>query len=151
MIIMRSIRWSNIPIPQGHLIPLLAGLALHAFFPQQLFDLTWLRHLSGWPLLLLGGLLAAWAVAASSDRDIDRPTGIIVSGPYRFSRNPMYVAWTLIYIGISALVNTWWPLIFLPLVLVFTHFFVIRREEQRLEREFGDEYRQYCDSVRRYL
>lgn len=148
---MSSIRWSNIPMPEGHVIPLLAGLALHAFLPRTLFGSGWLKHLIGWPPLLLGGLLAAWAVAVSGDMDIDRPTGLIVSGPYRFSRNPMYLAWTLIYAGIAALVNTWWLLMLLPLVLVFTHYFVVRREEQRLEQEFGEEYRQYRNNVRRYL
>jgi protein-S-isoprenylcysteine O-methyltransferase Ste14 len=83
--------------------------------------------------------------------DINKPSRIIVSGPYRFSRNPMYVAWTLIYIGIGLLVNTWWLLIFLPIMLIYMHYFVVRREKRQLEKIFGDEYRQYCDRVRRYL
>lgn len=148
---MSSLRWGNIPIPEGHIIPLLVGVALHVIYPRSLFKPTWLKHYLGWPPLLLGILLAAWAVAAIEDIDINRPTRIIVSGPYRFSRNPMYVAWTLIYTGIAVLVNTWWPFIFLSMIWVFTHYFVVRREEQRLEQDFGDEYRQYRDSVRRYL
>lgn len=148
---MRSVGWSNIPVPEGHLIPLLAGLALHVLFPQPIFELSLLKHVFGWPLLLVGALLAAWAVLAVKDLDINRPTRLIVSGPYRFSRNPMYVGWTLIYIGIAMLVNTWWPLFFLPVVLIFTHYFVVRREEQRLEEEFGETYWQYCAKVRRYL
>lgn len=148
---MSSLRWRNIPIPEGHLIPLLAGLALHVFYPRPLFKPPWLKHVLGWPLVLLGALLAAWAVLAVRDMDVNKPSRIIVSGPYRFSRNPMYVAWTLIYSGIGALVNSWWPFIFLPVTLIFTHYFVVRREEQQLEQAFGDEYRQYCDRVRRYL
>lgn len=144
-------RWSNIPIPEGHVIPLIVGMALHVFFPRSIFESPWLRHVLGWPPLLLGALLAAWAVATIKDVDINKPTSLIVSGPYRFSRNPMYVAWTLIYAGIAVLANTWWPLFFLPIVLVFTHTFVIRKEEQRLEQLFDEQYRRYRDGVRRYL
>jgi protein-S-isoprenylcysteine O-methyltransferase Ste14 len=63
----------------------------------------------------------------------------------------MYVAWTTIYVGMILLVNSGWLLIFLPVLLGFTHYVVIRREEQQLEQHFGSEYRQYRDRVRRYL
>lgn len=148
---MRLIRWSNTPIPEGHLLPLIAGTALDAFLPRPLFKSPRLNHILGWPLLLPGALLAAWAVVTTRDVDIDRPGRLIVSGPYRYSRNPMYVAWTLIYLGIALRRNSRWPLVFLPAVLGFTHFFVIRREEEQLEKVFGEEYRQYRGSVRRYL
>ena len=63
----------------------------------------------------------------------------------------MYVAWSVIYIGIAMLVNTGWLIILLPAVIAFTHYFVIRREEQQLEKQFGEQYRQYRAQVRRYL
>jgi protein-S-isoprenylcysteine O-methyltransferase Ste14 len=148
---MRSFRWSNIPIPEGHLIPLIAGLVLHIFSPQPLSNSLRLKNYCGWPLLLLGSLLAGWAVASVKDIEISTPSRIVVSGPYRFSRNPMYVAWTLIYAGAAFIVNTWWLIIFMPLTMIFTHQFVVLREEQQLERLFGDEFRKYCDKVRRYL
>ena len=133
------------------MILLIVGVALHLWLPLELFEIAGMKHILGWPLLLLGGLLAAWAVATIKDMDISRPTRIIDSGPYRFSRNPMYVAWTVIYVGIAVLVNSWWLLIFLPVLLAFTHYFVVRREEQQLEQHFGKEYRQYYNHVRRYL
>ena len=150
-LILYSLRWSNIPIPEGYVIPLMAGVVLHIFFPRRFFGSPWLKHVLGWPFLLLGTLITACAVMAIKGMDIKRPTRIIVSGPYRFSRNPMYVAWTLIYVGIAILVNSWWLFILLPVILVFTHYIVVRREEQRLEQVFGEEYRQYRDNVRRYL
>jgi protein-S-isoprenylcysteine O-methyltransferase Ste14 len=86
---------------------------------------------------------------AVRDRDISQPNEVIDSGPYRFSRNPMYVAWTLIYLGAAALMNTLWPLTLLPLLVAFTHYIVVRREEQQLEAQFGEAYRQYRKRVRR--
>ena len=63
----------------------------------------------------------------------------------------MYVAWTFIYAGIGVIVNSVWPLMFLPVALIFTHYMSVIREEHRLEEEFGDEYRRYRNKVRRYL
>lgn len=63
----------------------------------------------------------------------------------------MYVAWTMIYLGTAMLVNTWWLLILLPAVMIFTHYAVVRHEEQELEQKFADEYREYRRRVRRYV
>ena len=148
---MSSFRWRNVPIPEGHILFLVVGVAIHMRFPRSLFRGRWPKHGFGWPLLLSGICLAVWAVLAVRDRDISQPTEVIDSGSYRFSRNPMYVGWTLIYLGAAALVNTWWLLILLPVLVAFTHYFVIRREEQQLEARFGEAYRQYRNRVRRYF
>jgi protein-S-isoprenylcysteine O-methyltransferase Ste14 len=147
---MRTLRWSNIPIPEGHVIPLVLGLALQIWFPLPLFGSPWLKQVLGWPLLLAGILLAGWAVVAIQDMDISRPSRLAVGGPYTFSRNPMYVAWTVIYVAAAVLQNSGWLLIFLPALVAFTHYAVVLREEQRLEQDFGEEYRRYRGRVRRY-
>ena len=148
---MSKFRWSNFPIPEGHLIPLIAGITLHFFIPRKFSRSPTLKHKLGLPLILLGALLTTWSVMTIKDIEISRPNRIIVSGPYRFSRNPMYLGWTLIYTGITVLVNTRWALYFLPWSLIFTHYFVILKEERQLEQEFDEEYRKYRDRVRRYL
>jgi protein-S-isoprenylcysteine O-methyltransferase Ste14 len=148
---MSKFRWNYIPIPEAHVILLILGVALHTALPLPLFEAAGLTQILGWPLLVFGSLLTVWAVVTVKDIDISRPTRIMDTGPYRFSRNPMYVAWTAIYVGIALLVNTGWLLIVLPVLLGFTHYVVIRREEHYLERRFGKEYRQYRDRVRRYL
>lgn len=148
---MSSFRWSNIPIPEGHVIPLVAGIALDTWLPLRIIHLPWLKHLLGWPLVLLGGFIALWAAMDFKAMDFSQPTAVIDSGPYQVSRNPMYVAWTMLYLGLALLVNTWWLLIFLPAVLAFTHSIVVHREERELEQKFGEEYREYQDRVRRYL
>jgi protein-S-isoprenylcysteine O-methyltransferase Ste14 len=76
---------------------------------------------------------------------------IVSSGPFRFTRNPLYLAMTLIYLGLTLAANTWWGLVLLLPVLLLIHFGVVAREEQYLERKFGDSYREYRLRVRRYL
>jgi len=76
---------------------------------------------------------------------------LVTTGPYRFSRNPVYVAITLLFLSLTMLLNTWWGVILLLPVLVILHWGVVRREEHYLGTKFGEEYRAYCSSVRRYL
>lgn len=76
---------------------------------------------------------------------------MVTNGPYRFTRNPMYLGFTLLYLGAAFWVNTAWPVILLPLVLAVMHYGVIVREEAYLERVFAEEYRTYRQRVRRWL
>lgn len=78
-------------------------------------------------------------------------TAIVTGGPYRFTRNPLYVSMTLMYTGISALANALWPMLLLPGVLAVMNKGVIEREERYLERKFGDEYLRYKAGVRRWV
>lgn len=148
---MNKFRWSNIPVPEGHLITLVAGVALNLWKPFEFWGAVWQRQALGWILLSAGILLALWATVTFKQMDFSKPTEVMTMGPYSFSRNPMYVAWTLIYLAITLLVNTLWLIILLPITLLFTHFFVIRKEEAQLEQMFGEAYRQYRARVRRYL
>jgi protein-S-isoprenylcysteine O-methyltransferase Ste14 len=86
-------------------------------------------------------------LAAETNVNPFKPTmSIVTAGPYRFTRNPLYLGVTLIYCGLALLSNTWWCF-----VLLLIHFGVVTREERYLERKFGDSYRQYRARVRRYL
>lgn len=78
-------------------------------------------------------------------------TAIVTAGPYRFSRNPIYVGLTLFYLGLSLTFNTWWAVIILVPILAIMHLGVVRREERYLEQKFGEPYRQFRSRVRRYL
>ncbi len=143
-------RWlRNVPLPEPHLIGLGAGVIAGVLVPWT-FPLPPWQRLAGLSLIGGGLLLAAWATWVSSDADLADPDRLVVSGPYAASRNPMYVGWTLAYVGIAlALANVWLALL-LPGVLLFMHV-VIRREERLLQASFGDEYRTYLTRVRRYL
>jgi protein-S-isoprenylcysteine O-methyltransferase Ste14 len=78
-------------------------------------------------------------------------TSVVTTGPYRVTRNPMYVSLIALYVGGSLLVNSWWPLILLPAVVLLIDRAVIAREERYLRSAFPAEYAAYCDRVRRWL
>lgn len=81
-----------------------------------------------------------------------RPTtALVTTGPYRLSRNPLYVALALAYAGISVAVDSAWMLaLILPFLLVI-RYGVVAREERYLERKFGQAYLDYKAKVRRWL
>jgi len=78
-------------------------------------------------------------------------TAIVSSGPFRFTRNPLYLGFVLIYIGASLAANTLWPLFMLPLAILVLLHGVVKREERYLERKFGTAYTDYRARVRRWM
>ncbi|MBA2391346.1 MAG: isoprenylcysteine carboxylmethyltransferase family protein, partial [Ktedonobacteraceae bacterium] len=76
---------------------------------------------------------------------------LLVQGPYRFTRNPIYLSMTALYTGIALLANTLWPILFLPGVFFVMTRGVIEREEAYLERKFGSQYVAYKEKVRRWI
>lgn len=76
---------------------------------------------------------------------------LVTAGPYRFTRNPIYLSLTMLYLGLVLLLNTAWPLIVLPLVLTLLQQLVIAREERYLASAFGGAYEAYRARVRRWL
>jgi protein-S-isoprenylcysteine O-methyltransferase Ste14 len=78
-------------------------------------------------------------------------TTLVVAGPYRFTRNPMYLGMALLTVALALFLNTWWPIILLVPTLVAIQTFVIAREESYLYRRFGAEYDAYTRRVRRWL
>jgi protein-S-isoprenylcysteine O-methyltransferase Ste14 len=76
---------------------------------------------------------------------------LVRTGPYRFSRNPMYLGLTLAYAGLALTINWAWPFVVLPIVILLLSAFVIAREERYLRSAFGVDYESYCRRVRRWL
>lgn len=76
---------------------------------------------------------------------------LVIQGPYRFSRNPMYTGIIIACIGGSAIVKSLWPLLALPFAIAALYRYVIRREERHLTEAFGDEYREYQRQVGRWF
>jgi len=128
-----------------------------------------LRWIRPWPILSphlvpwvgIGLLLAGLAIgipgrlalrsAGTSVKPTQPTTAIVMQGPYRFTRNPLYVGLTCFFVGLTLAFDTGWGFVVLVPLLVVMHFGVVRREESYLERKFGEEYRQYRGRVRRYL
>jgi protein-S-isoprenylcysteine O-methyltransferase Ste14 len=109
------------------------------------------------PPLFIGGFLVGLSGVrevrrAGSNVNPSRPvTAIVTGGPYRFTRNPMYLGFTLMYVGISALANALLPILLLPVVQQLMRRGVIEREERYMEGKFGDEYLEYKGRVRRWI
>jgi len=89
--------------------------------------------------------------ARTSPIPIRPTTALVTNGPYRFSRNPMYLSLVLLYVGLALRLNDFWVLALAPVVIVLVHYLAIVREEQYLERKFGQEYLDYKARVRRWL
>jgi protein-S-isoprenylcysteine O-methyltransferase Ste14 len=147
---MRTWRWANVPLPEPHLGSMAIGLVLGFVVPWTLLRAAWVGHIVGWPLIAAGVSLSAWSVRAAGEEDLERSASPVVRGPYAFSRNPMYLAWHLLYVGIAFVLNGAWLLALFPAVLVLTHL-VIVREERGLDARLGQGYREYRQRVRRYL
>ncbi|WP_276249218.1 MULTISPECIES: isoprenylcysteine carboxylmethyltransferase family protein [unclassified Haladaptatus] len=105
---------------------------------------------SGLGLIGCGVLLIGWAFRSVAGNIGPEERQLVTTGPYAFSRNPMYVGWTMLYAGRALLSNNRWVALLLPAVVAITHVGTIQ-EERALEREFGDEYRVFRQNVRRYL
>lgn len=134
---------------------LASGLLLHWFQPVPLLR-PLIARLLGLGLLILSGVLARSAERAMKQAGTnirpDQPTLVIVTnGPFRWTRNPLYLAATGLYVSIALLVNTVWPLALLIPLLFVLHWGVVRREERYLEAKFGEPYRAYRARVHRWL
>lgn len=140
--------------PFIYLTAIIVGLVLHFVWPLP-FVALWAR-LVGALIVVLAAVLFIWAVrtfrSAGTPVPGSEPTTTIVNvGPYRFSRNPIYLAFSLFQMGIALAVNDAWILITLLVSVSTMSFVVIPREERYLEARFGEEYTSYKGSVRRWL
>lgn len=111
---------------------------------------------AGWFVTLLGLAIALWGIltfqlAGTTMFPFEAASRLVRHGPYRFTRNPMYVGMTLGYIGIALIMNVGWPLVLLPFVLWGMIVLVIREEEKYLGQTFGDDYSAYRKQVRRWI
>jgi protein-S-isoprenylcysteine O-methyltransferase Ste14 len=141
--------------PLIYLASIATGLALHWAWPRPLMAGGPVRPLGG-ALVVASFLLFGFSVerfrAAGTPVPARKPTTAIVqTGPYRFSRNPIYVAFSLLQLGIAIWVGSWWLVATLAAAIAIIHYVVVPKEERYLEARFGAEYRDYKASVRRWF
>lgn len=113
-------------------------------------------RVSGGALFGLGAAGFVWMVRTMKKsrtpiHNSETPTALVETGPFRWTRNPMYLFGSIAYAGLALLLVQPWSLALLPVVFATTHFGVVLREEALLERQFGEPYRQYKARVRRWL
>jgi protein-S-isoprenylcysteine O-methyltransferase Ste14 len=111
---------------------------------------------AGWGSIVAGIGLMLWAALEmyrhrTTINPYGKPSSLLQTGPFRFSRNPIYFADTLIYCGIALLLDSLWPWLLLPLLILCMQRTVIVHEEHLLTRLFGDDYRAYRRHVRRWF
>jgi protein-S-isoprenylcysteine O-methyltransferase Ste14 len=82
---------------------------------------------------------------------IKSATSLQTKGIYSLTRNPMYMGLLILYSGIAMLEGNWWAFIFIPLIIIIVQSYVIRGEENYLQRAFGEEYIAYRKKVRRWI
>lgn len=144
-----------VPPPLVFLGYLLGAIILNWAVP---FRLPWplpFRILGG-VIVMLGLLLAASAIREMrklhATPDARRPVvALVTGGPFRLTRNPIYVGFFLIYFGFTLLAGTLWGILLSPFLIGTVTLWVIHREEAYLTERFGEEYRTYRARVRRWL
>jgi protein-S-isoprenylcysteine O-methyltransferase Ste14 len=136
-------------------VPLVAGVVLERWLPTRVLPARFAAPVG--IALSIAGIGLCWAVVRklravrTTLQPWETSTALVTDGPFRLSRNPVYLGYSLIYLGIALWVDTAWPLFFLPIVVGAMHWIVIAREEAYLEARFGDEYRAYRRRARRWL
>lgn len=144
-----------LPPPLIYLLFIAAAWLADYLLPLPIDEGRWTRYF-GWGLIDAGVLLAAWSALALAQHKTTinpyrKPKRLLQAGPFRYSRNPIYLGFNLIYIGIALLLGSWWSWMLLPLLILAMDRGVIVHEEAVLEKLFGDSYRQYRRRVRRWL
>lgn len=102
--------------------------------------------------LSLAGLAMSHMIKAHTTPDSDRPTtALVIAGPYRLTRNPIYLGFFVVYLGFTFLAGTLWGILLSPFLLWTVTRAIIRSEELYLEARFPDSYREYKSRVRRWV
>jgi protein-S-isoprenylcysteine O-methyltransferase Ste14 len=126
-------RWWSLPVGVDSVRPVFASLLLGGF------------------LLLMGSAITSFRRRRTSVLPFRPATTLVIAGPYRYTRNPMYLGAALLVLALGFWLNTWWPILLLIPTLVIIQRYVIGREEGYMRRRFGAEYDAYTRQVRRWI
>jgi protein-S-isoprenylcysteine O-methyltransferase Ste14 len=147
----------RLPPPLVYLFALLVGAALHAWVLPLRFDLSLAPRIgvaasaAGLGVAMMAAAMGLFRRTGQDPKPWKHTPELICTGIYRITRNPMYVGMALLQVGIGIGFANGWILVLVPVVLAIVHTTAIRHEEAYLQREFGDAYREYRSSVRRWL
>jgi protein-S-isoprenylcysteine O-methyltransferase Ste14 len=153
-VLARSVTYASLFI--GFLLVFLPGQVLERtgiVRPASLGAIELLGILVG----VAGAALALWCILTfavigrGTPAPFDPPRQLVVAGPYRYVRNPMYIGAGLALLGAAIFYRSGALALYTGLFLVITHVFVLLYEEPALTRTFGDAYQQYRNTVRRWL
>jgi len=141
--------------PLVYLVGCVCGLILEYLSPSIDLLLSW-RLSFALPILFCSILVIVLTLkefqSVATPFDVRKTaSSLITGGPFRFSRNPGYVALTLLYLAFAVVAGSIWVLLFVIPILLVIDLRVVRKEEANLLLTFGDEYREYQSTVRRWV
>jgi len=147
--------YENLPLPAGSAVGVVAILLLERVRPAPLPGPRALTRAAGAASLVAGCALNVWALVerrrrTSGDFQLEQPESLVTTGPYAFSRHPMYLGWWLIHVGAGMLRGSAWVAATLPVAVLVEHLGGSMVEERELRRRFGDEFARYAERVPRY-
>jgi protein-S-isoprenylcysteine O-methyltransferase Ste14 len=142
--------------PVAWLLAFAAGVAADQLYPLRFVPASVPGAWVGGAIFAIAFALAIWAIVtirkAGTQVETYKPTTTIVAnGPYRLTRNPIYLAMVLGLIGLAIAFDSLWIVVTLVPFYLVIRYGVVAREEAYLERKFGDVYRSYQSRVRRWL
>jgi protein-S-isoprenylcysteine O-methyltransferase Ste14 len=140
----------------AYLVAWLLDRYVRHWWPSLSLRTSYRLDILGWTLVITGLALAYWGImtfarhrtAVYPNRDAKV---LVVTGPYRFSRNPMYTGIIIACIGGCAVIESLWPVLTVPIATAALYVLVIRREEAYLTTAFGESYREYQREVGRWF
>ena len=147
----------HVPVPWVFVLNYLLGVAVERMFPRVISpQAAQMSTIAGAVLFAAGAVIAGWGLVLFRKAKTTTVPGkssaqLVTSGPYRFTRNPMYVGLTLAYLGEAGLLKQLWPAILLPLTIAYVNWTVIPVEEAKLDEVFPGSYQQYRLRVRRWI
>jgi protein-S-isoprenylcysteine O-methyltransferase Ste14 len=141
--------------PVVYLLPFALMGALQRWRPWTIPGGAALR-VAGLALVVSGIALMLWSfvtlmAAQTTVIPWEQVSSVVVTGPFRLSRNPIYLADAITYLGGTLLISSWWPFLVLPGIVLVVRRRIIDREERYLHERFGERYRLYQLRVRRWL
>ncbi|WP_341503997.1 isoprenylcysteine carboxylmethyltransferase family protein [Gallaecimonas sp. GXIMD4217] len=144
------------PPPLVLVLPFAAAVALDFYWPLAEGQASGIILLLAWLLLAGGAPLAFWGLLLFHRKKTAifpnrAASTLVVEGPYRLSRNPMYLGLVLAYLGLALLLLNLWALLLLPPALWWFNKKIIAKEERYLKAKFGKAYEKYCKKVGRWL
>jgi protein-S-isoprenylcysteine O-methyltransferase Ste14 len=147
----------HVPVPWVFVLTYLLGAALQSLRPWTISPAAARASvITGGVLFAVGAVIAGWGLmifhkARTTTVPGESSVKLVTWGPYRFTRNPMYVGLSLAYLGEAALLRQIWPVLLLPVTLAYLNLTVIAVEEAKLQEVFHDQYERYRLRVRRWV
>ena len=148
----------HLPVPWVYVLVYLIGVGLEWTIPVAplLHVAPQVTAVSGIIIFAIGAALAGWGWITFQKAGTTRVPGrlsseLVTWGPYRFTRNPMYLGMAMAYVGEALIQRHVWPVLLLPVVIGFVNWIVIPVEQANMASAFGERYVEYAKRVRRWI